>query len=387
MKITKVSAHVMAVMLPRLQGPTLRRNWIFVQVETDAGITGVGEATTENNEMAVVAMIEKHFGPYLIGRDPTKITRLWQEMQRLFWWRGGVVASSALSGIDEALWDITGKAYGQPVYKLLGGAVRDRVKVYVRNDLGLSNEVEEVKAAMAEGFLGFKTGPGKYDHPYNEDKQIGTAIELFRNLRAVAGPDFALMIDCLGNFSLQAAHRIIEGLYDAKLLFVEEPVNSDSPRNLVELRRAWPGVRIAAGERQVTRWGVREWLELGAVDVLQVDITHCGGISELLRIASMAEVYNVKVAPHNPYGPVALAANLHACAAMPNFLILEHWRYYSLFSEVQHYGPRVANGHIELTDRPGLGIDLNWDYIAKQPPFQPLQAYGFPEADGGMALV
>lgn len=376
----------MGVVLPRKGGASPRRNWIFVRVETDEGITGVGEATTENYEHAVVAMIEQHYGPYLIGKDPTKITRAWQEMQRLFWWRNGIVGSSALSGIEQALWDIAGKAFGQPVYKLLGGAVRDRVKVYVRNDLGLDNEVEEIKAAISEGFHGFKTGPGRYDDPYNENKQIDTAIRLFRDLRDVAGPDFDLMIDCLGNFSLQAAYRIIEGLYDTKLLFVEEPVNSDSPYSLAEVRRSWPGVRIAAGERQLTRWGVREWLEQKAVDVLQVDITHCGGIAELLRIASMAEVYNVKIAPHNPYGPVALAANLNASAAMPNFLTLEHWRYYSFFNEVQVFGPKVKDGYLELPDRPGLGVELNWDFIAKHP-FHMLTPYGFPEADGGFALV
>ncbi len=386
MKIVKVSTHVMGVVLPRQNVDAARRNWIFVRIETDEGITGLGEATTEHCEHAVVAMIEKHFGPYLIGKDPTRINRAWQEMQRLFWWRGGIVESSAISGIEQALWDITGKAYGQPVYKLLGGAVRDRVKVYVRNDLGLTDEIAEVKAAVAEGFHGFKTGPGKYDHPYNEEKQIDTAVALFTELRSAVGPDFDLMMDCLGNFSLQAAHRLIEKVYDLKLLFVEEPVNSDSPRSLVELRRAWPGVRIAAGERQLTRWGVREWLELGAVDVLQVDITHCGGISELLRIASMAEMYNLKVAPHNPYGPVALAANLHACAAMPNFLTLEHWRYYSLFNDVQNYGPKVTDGYLELPTNPGLGVDLNWEYIDKHP-YHTLQVYGFPEVDGGMVLV
>lgn len=386
MKIVKISTHVMGVVLPRQGVEAARRNWIFVRIETDEGVTGLGEATTENYEHAVVAMIEKHFGPYLIGKDPTRITRAWQEMQRLFWWRGGIVGSSAISGIEQALWDITGKVYGQPVYKLLGGAVRDRVKVYVRNDLGLSDEIAEVKAAVAEGFRGFKTGPGKYDDPYNEEGQIDTAAALFTDLRSAVGPHFDLMLDCLGNFSLQAAHRLIEKVYDLKLLFVEEPVNSDSPRSLVELRRAWPGMRIASGERQLTRWGVREWLELGAVDVLQVDITHCGGIAELLRIASMAEVYNVKVAPHNPYGPVALAANLHACAAMPNFLTLEHWRYYSFFNEVQQYGPQVKDGYLELPSKPGLGVELNWEFVEKHK-YHVLHPYGFPEADGGMVLV
>jgi galactonate dehydratase len=386
MKITKVTAQAMGVVIPRPSGPAVRRNWIFVRVETDEGLTGLGEATTESYEHAVLGMINEQFGPYLVGKDPTKITRLWQEMQRLFWWRGGVVGSSAASGIEQALWDITGKAYGQPVYKLLGGAVRDRVRVYVRNDLGLPDEIAEIKAAAEEGFTGFKTGLGRYHVPYDEDKQVDIAVELYRRLRETAGPNFDLMVDCLGNFSLQAASRLIQGVRELRLLFVEEAVNVDNPRNFVQLRRSFPDVRIAAGERLYTRWGVREWLETGAVDVLQVDITHCGGIAELLRIAAFAEAYNVVVAPHNPYGPVALAANLHACVAMPNFLILEHWRYYSMFDEVQQFGPRVEGGCVHLSDRPGLGIELNWDYVAKHP-YANLPLYDFKERDGGMALV
>lgn len=376
----------MGVVLSRPGGGAPRRNWIFIKVETDEGITGVGESTTEHHEHAIATMVEKHFAPYLLGKDPTKITRLWQEMQRLFWWRNGIVATSAISGIEHALWDIAGKAYGQPVYKLLGGAVRDRVKVYVRNDLGLTDEVEEITAAISEGFLGFKTGLGRYDTAYNEDRQVNTAIALYTKLRETAGDEFDLMIDCLGNFCTANAQRLIAGLRPLKLLFVEEPVNSDSPHSLVEVRRAATGVRIASGERQLTRWGVRDWLERGAVDVLQVDITHCGGIAELLRIASMAETYNVKIAPHNPYGPVAFAANVHSCAAMPNFLTLEHWRYYTLFQDVQQFGIEVSEGYAQLPERPGLGVELNWDYIVKHP-YHALIPYGFPEADGGMALV
>jgi galactonate dehydratase len=175
------------------------------------------------------------------------------------------------------------------------------------------------------------------------------------------------MIDCGGIFSQQAASRLIEELRPLKMLFVEEPVNMDTPRGLVALRHAFAGVRIAAGERQMTRWGFREWLEQGAVDVIQADISHCGGIGELLRIAVCAEVYNVQVAPHNPYGPVALAANLHACAAMQNFLILEHCRHRPWFDEVQQYGVRVQDGCVLLSDRPGLGIELDWEYVEKHP--------------------
>ena len=386
MKITDITAHIMAVSFPRPEGPSIRRNWIFVRVDTDEGIFGVGEATTEFHEHAVAAMITEHFGPLLKGTDPTRITRAFQEMRRLFWWRDGIVASSAISGIEQALWDITGKACGQPVYKLLGGAVRDRVRLYTRNDLGLEDEVAEILAAQKEGFTGFKTGLGKYHDPYHEDRQVEVAVDLYHRLRKAAGPDCALMVDCLGNFSLPAAHRLIEGLIDVKMLFIEEPVNADSPRQLVDLRRAFPGQRIAAGERLMSRWGAQEWLELGAVDVLQPDVCHCGGIGELMRIASAAEVYNIAIAPHNPYGPVALAANVHACAAMQNFLVLEHWRDHHFIEKARLSGVEVKDGCAQLGDRPGLGVELDWEFIAKHP-YQRCQTFHFNDRDGGLVSI
>jgi galactonate dehydratase len=386
MKITKISTAIMAVSRPRPGIPSIRRNWIFVKVETDSGLFGLGEATTEWHEHAVVAMINEHFAPKLIGKDPTRITRAWQELRRLFWWRDGVVASSAASGIEQALWDISGKACGLPVYKLLGGEVRDRVRLYARNDLGLDDEVRELEAALSEGFTGFKTGPSPYHDPYHEERQVDDAIALAERLRKAAGPDVDLMMDCLGNFSLHAAHRLIEGFKHTRPLFVEEPVNADTPASLLTLRQVFPGVRIAAGERLMTRWGVREWLEKGAVDVLQPDVCHCGGIGELMRIAAYAEVYNVAIAPHNPYGPVAFAANVHACAAMQNFMTLEHWRDNNLFDKAQKYGPRVENGCALLDDRPGLGVDLDWDFIA-QHPYQPVYNFHFNDRDGGLMSI
>jgi galactonate dehydratase len=384
MKITAINSHVMGIVSPGGQAPS--RNWIFVEVETDEGLTGIGEATTEYHEQAVVAMIAEHFGPLLVGQDPTRVQQAWQQMQRFFWWRGGVVASSAASGIEQALWDITGKAFGQPVYKLLGGAVRDRIRAYARTDLGLASFGEEAAAAIEEGFDAFKFGPGAYVKPYDDEQQVDVALSAAREIREAAGPDCDLMIDCGGIFSKQAAHRLIDGLRDVRMLFVEEPVNMDTPRGLIELRQAFPAVRIAAGERLMTRWQFREWLERGAVDVIQADISHCGGIGELLRIASYAEVYNVQVAPHNPYGPVALAANTHAALAMPNFMILEHCRHRPWCDDVQKFGPTVKEGYVELAEQPGLGIELDWDYVHKHP-YQKLPLRTFTERDGGLPLV
>jgi galactonate dehydratase len=384
MKITSIDTHLMGIAGAGGHAPS--RNWIFVEVQTDEGIVGVGEATTEYHEHAVVAMIEQHFAPLLVGQDPTRVSHAWQQMQRLFWWRGGVVAASAASGIEQALWDITGKAYGLPVYKLLGGAVRDCVRLYARTDLGLPTHAQEAAAAVEEGFDGFKFGPGTYVKPYNDEQQVDVALSVAREIRDAAGADCDLMIDCGGIFSQQAAHRLIDGLRQTRMLFVEEPVNMDSPRGLVELRRAFPDVRIAAGERQMTRWGFREWLEQGAVDVIQADISHCGGIGELLRIAAYAEVHNVQIAPHNPYGPVALAANVHAAVCMPNFLILEHCRHRPWLDEVQVFGPTVRDGRVTVSDRPGLGIELDWDYVRKHP-YHRMPLRTFTDQDGGLPLV
>ena len=384
MKITAIRSHLMGIPGPGGHAPS--RNWIFVEVETDEGITGIGEATTEYHDQAVVTMIDQHLAPLLVGQDPTRVHYAWQQMQRFFWWRGGVVASSAASGVEQALWDVTGKAYGQPVYKLLGGALRDHVQTYARPDLGLPSFGEEAAAAVAEGFDAFKFGPGPGTQPFSDEQQVDVALEVAREVREAAGPDCDLMIDCGGIFSQAAAHRLIAGLRDVRMLFVEEPVNMETPRGLIELRRAFPDMRIAAGERLVTRWQFREWLEQGAVDVIQADISHCGGIGELLRIASYAEVHNVPIAPHNPYGPVALAANVHAALSMPNFLILEHCRHRPWFDEVQRFGPTVENGCIAPPDRPGLGVDLDWDYV-KRHPYQPLALRTFVNKDGGLPLV
>jgi len=371
------------------------RNWIFVFIETDVGITGIGEATTEWHEMAVKAMVEQHFRPMLIGQNPTRITHLWQILRRSFWWRDGVVASSAISGIDQALWDIAGKAYNLPVYKLLGGAVRDRIPLYARVDLGLPGLVEEARAAIDEGLSAFKAGggPGSFDTgrtseigAFDDHALADVALREFTQLREAIGPDIQLMIDCGGWYTQQAAVKLITGLRPLSLLFIEEPVNADTPTGLVELRRTFPDQRIAAGERLCGRWSVREWLERMAVDVLQVDISHTGGITEMIKVAACAEVYNVLMAPHNPYGPVAMAASAHAAAVIPNFLILEYCRLRPWFDKVQHFGPVIKAGHIELDDRPGLGVMLNLDLI-EQHPYIPLPVRSNVDRYGAKPLV
>ena len=283
MKITDIIAHVMEI--PDPDGRTPRRNWIFVEIRTDEGLTGIGEATTEYCELAVQAQIETELRPRLLGMNPLEIGRIWTLGFRHFWWRMGVVHTSAMSGIDQALWDLKGKATGLPVYELLGGRVRDRVRLYARiRDVFAEGEatLEEdiLQAVEEEGFDAFKSGFGPLTQPFDEIEQVRRAVDDYRRMRDAAGPDVALMCDAAGVYSPTAAARLIQGLREVDIYFVEEPTNQDTVNPTLQLKRAYPDVKIAVGERLFTRWGFREWFESQAIDVCQADICHAGGISE-----------------------------------------------------------------------------------------------------------
>ena len=389
MKITDVRCTVVAVPRP---GGGAHRNWIFIHVDTDEGLQGVGEATTEYHELAVKAHLESELKPRLLGLDPTDIERVWQLGYREFWWRRGVVHTSAVSGIDQALWDIAGKAAGLPVFKLLGGKVRERVRCYVRSGPEFHGAALEDAARRARelGFDAFKHGFGTVTRPFDALRQAQVAVAELRRLREVLGDDTALMIDAAGMFDPPAAQRLVEGLEPLALLFVEEPTNQDTVAPTARLKRSFPGVRIAVGERMVSRWDFRPWFEQQAIDVCQADICHVGGISELMRIAHYAEVYGIVMAPHNPYGPVALAAAAQVAATIQNFLILEHCPLQPWFERVQRVPLPVTRGHIEvgeLARRPGLGVELDDDALAALSGHTPLDALHYETRDGGTPLI
>lgn len=374
--------------VPAADGRTPRRNWVFVEVETDAGLTGIGEATTEHHEMAVAAQVETALKPRLLGMNPMDVEHVWQLGYRDFWWKRGVVHTSAVSGIDMALWDIAGKATGQPLFRLLGGRVRDRVRCYARADLDLDSPEAHATQALEEGFDAFKHGHGPTVAPFDMDEQVDVAVREMTRLRRALGPDAALMIDCGGVFSPVAAHRLMRELQPLDLFFVEEPIEQSTVEPYVRLKRDFPGMRVAAGERWITRWDCREWFERHAVDVCQVDICHAGGISELMKIAHFAEVYGITIAPHNPYGPVALAAAAHAAAAMQNFEILEHCRLRPWFDDVQELRVPLSGGCVdvgELNPRPGLGVELDMEFV-KSRPYQPLPPRRYVGPDGAIHL-
>ena len=215
-------------------------------------------------------------------------------------------------------------------------------------------------------FDAFKAGQDAIPGPFEPHILAANEIRTFAQMRRELGPDIALMIDCGGLHTPQSAHRLMAGLDPLNMLFVEEPLEQSTVEPYLRLKRDFPQIPLAAGERWMTRWDCREWFERQAIDVCQVDISHTGGISELMRIAAFAEIYGIRVAPHNPYGPVALAAASHAAAAMPNFLILEHCRLQPHFDQVQLEAVPLEGGYVNierLGERPGLGVTLDFDYM------------------------
>jgi len=355
------------------------RNWVFVRIDTDVpGLYGWGEGTLEWKTRAVAGCVED-FKPLLLGRDPTRIEFLWQIMYRHSFWRLGVIGASAMSAIEHACLDITGKSLGVPVYKLLGGRVRDKVRMYTH--LGLGNMkavyetagaealVERAQEVLARGYRALKVLIVPISMPLTGLPAVRHSAELMAKLRQSVGEDVDIMIDFHGRTTTGQAIEYIHALEEFHPLFCEEPVSPKQTEALLEVRRS---VRapIATGERLATRWEFRRICELQACHVLQPDLCHCGGLMEARRIAAMGETYLMGVAPHNPNGPIANVVALHFDLATPNFLIQEDmvgdvpWRF-----DVVQTKLRSANGYWLPLDEPGLGVEVN-EAEAKKHPFQ-----------------
>jgi len=345
-----------------------RQNWHFVKVTTDEGIVGIGEASVEGRERTVAAAVDE-LGRYLIGEDPGPIEHHWQRLHRHGFWRGGIILNSAISGIEQALWDIKGKKLGAPVYELLGGPTRNRVQVYTHAG-GLTAEatVEHVLALMEEGYRAFKLGTGQPGADGMDERAlIRAAAKKLEAVREAAGPDVRLMLDNHGRFSPFYAIELMHALQPYDMLFLEELVPPENLQALKKVTEVKANVPLATGERLFSKWEFRELIDQQIVDIVQPDICHAGGILELKKIAAMAEAYYIKVAPHNPNGPVATAASLHLSAAIPNFLILETAKNEPHRSMVQKSGLKIEDGWIELPRTPGLGIELDEEVIAAHP--------------------
>ncbi len=333
-KVTKIESFV------------LRNTWVFVKISTDAGVTGWGEMLKDDAKACAAGALE--VADYLVGQDPCRVAYHWQAIHRGSFYKGGPVKTAILSGIDQALWDIKGKVYGVPVYKLLGGPTRDRIRVY-----GQVNDKTGVNAIKV-GLRGTKRAPFKYNEGMMMVEEV---TERFKALRQKVGSGVDIGIDFHGAIQPPTALSMMKALEPYHPWFYEEIIQPLNVDLMAELARK-THIPIATGERIFTKWGFREVLEKRAAMILQPDVCYAGGITELRLIAGMAEAYYAPLAPHNPQGPCSLAASLQVAASIPNFLIQER-------GDAEHMDilakplPGVENGHRGLPTEPGLGITID----------------------------
>jgi galactonate dehydratase len=342
--------------ITKLETFLVKPRWLFLKIHTNAGIVGLGEPITEGRALTCAEAV-KEVEPYLVGKDPRPVAKHWQAIYRHAFYRGGPILTSALSGIDQALWDIKGKALGVPVYELLGGPTRDRVRVYAH-----ASRPDQMKKLQAQGFTAFKTGVAKKRPArYIETRaEIQYAADTFAALRQAMGNDVDIAIDFHGAISPATAKLLIKAYEPYQPMFIEEPCQAQNHDVMADIARG-TFLPIATGERVFTKWGFREVLEKKAATVLQPDMCHAGGITEVRLIAGMAEAYYADVAPHNPLGPISLAAGVQLSASIPNFLCQEQ---VSLGDGYLKQPFKVRDGYLELPKGPGLGIELDENAMA-----------------------
>jgi galactonate dehydratase len=337
--------------ITKLETFLVKPRWLFLKIHTNAGITGLGEPITKGRALTCAEAV-KEIEPYLIGKDPRPVAKHWQAIYRHAFYRGGPILTSALSGIDQALWDIKGKALGVPVYELLGGPMRDRVRVYAH-----AGTPDQMKKLQAQGFTAFKTGVAKRKPaPYIDNPaQIQYAAETFAELRKAMGNEVDIAIDFHGAISPATAKLLIKAYEPYQPMFIEEPVQAQNHDVMAEIARG-TFLPIATGERVFTKWGFLDVLQKKAAVILQPDLCHAGGITEVRLIAGMAEAYYADIAPHNPLGPISLAAGVQLSASIPNFLCQEQ---VSLGEGYLKEPFKVRDGYLDLPTGPGLGIELD----------------------------
>ena len=340
-KVTKIESFV------------LKNTWVFVKISTDAGVTGWGEMLKDDAKACAAGALE--VADYLVGQDPTRVAFHWQAIQRGAFYRGGPVKTAIQSGIDQALWDITGKVFGVPVHRLLGGPTRDRVRVY-----GVLDEKKGINAMKVR-----LNGKTRLPFKYNEGAMmVDEVTERFKALRERVGKGVDIGVEFHGAVQPPTAMSLMKALEPYQPWFYEEIAQALNVDVMAEMAKK-THIPIATGERIFTKWGFREILEKRAAHILQPDICYAGGITELRIIAGMAEAYYSPIAPHNPQGPCSLAASLQLAASVPNFLIQERGdnEYTDLLAKPL---PPVVNGYRPLLTEPGLGITIDENKLMAQ---------------------
>ena len=363
MKITSVEPLVLG---------TAWRNLTIVAVQTDDGIEGVGEVRMLNHTDALLGYLHEAVPRHVLGSDPFDVESLVQRMSRSDYARPGEIAMSAIAAVEIACWDIKGKALGQPVYRLLGGAVRDQIRAYANGWYQVPRNPGEFHAAarrvINRGYRALKVDPfGEADGELTSSERA-LSLDLAEAVRDAIGPDAELMIEMHGRFTPRAALSLARDLERLNPAWIEEPVPPDNPKGLAWVAER-AGVPVAAGERTHVRSEFRELFERQAVDIVQPDITMCGGLWEARKIAAWAESYQVLVAPHNVGGAISTAAALHLAACTPNFTIQENFNDFSedYVLAAAPGAPGVADGHFALPAGPGLGVTLDRGVLAEHP--------------------
>ena len=346
------------------------RNWVVVRVDTDAGLTGIGEAFPVGPDRAIAETVA-YFQSWIEGWDPFDIERVWHELYAGSRFPTGSIITAAISGIDQALWDIKGKALGVPVYELLGGKVRDRIRVYQSPEGDTAEGLADDARRLVErhDFTALKIGPFAVEADERSwNHQLDDAEHRLAAVRDAVGPEIDIGVDPHAKiFEPARALEMAERLKPYRPMFFEEPVRPENFDALAKLTAKSP-IPIATGEAVFTKFQFRDLLATGAADIIQPDMAITGGLTEMKKIASMAEAHYVSVAPHNPLGPLATTANVHFAATAPNFIVLEyHADDVGLRSEILREPLELKDGYLVLPDAPGLGVDLNEEVFEKYP--------------------
>ena len=364
MKITDIKTFII---------DAYRTNWTFIKVETDEGLYGYGEASLGTQEMALSGCVND-LKRLIVGRNPLEIEKMKFEVYRDIYWKGGPVLMSALSGVEMAMWDITGKYYNAPVSALLGGKIRDKVKMYANAWFVGAKEPEDfAKAAKKTVDLGVKAlkwDPFGSAHMTMENEGFYKAIDIVAAVREAAGKNTDLLIECHGRFNPYTAIKISKALEPYNIFLMEEPCPPDNAESLAQVRRK-SNIPISGGERVYSIYGFQDYFDKGAVDIAQPDIFHTGGIYESKKIAAMAEARHIPVSFHNPSGPISNAAILQLASTVPNFLIHEIMLTDGAFRKrITNERVVYEDGFIMVPDAPGLGIEVNEEILSEYP-YQP----------------
>ena len=355
-------------------------NWVFCKVYTNAGLVGLGEGSVTSKEATIAQAIMEH-ERFLIGKDPTDIEFLWQSMFRVPRWRGGPVLNSAISAVEIALWDILGQALEVPIYKLLGGAARNRVRMY----LDVGSTPDDFLRAREQGYTAAKTTPlSPVNNLVKPSAMIRDGVRKLQAIRKTVGDDFDIAVDAHGRCTTTMAIDFCTRVEDLDLLFVEEPTQLEDLGELA-LLRGKTRTHLATGERSFTKYGFADFCSRHLVDYIQPDVCHAGGILELKKIGVLAETYRVNLAPHNPQSCVSTMASLHVDATTPAAAIQEYTA--SRADWVQELfggaGPVIKDGYAELPTRPGLGVTLD-EKVAAAHPYKPSNRPEYKFGDGSV---